>query len=231
VSKSGLPQSILAEQDKLELAKWLAIIAMAVDHYGKIVAPELYLPTHLVGRISFPLFAWIIGCRLAAKPSLASHYLKWLIPFAILSQPIFVIAGRGMLEGNILFTLTLGIVASDVIIRARNRRVEYMALPILAGLSFFVEFGLPGVASVVALRLMAERNLVLAAWAVGPVGVLANLSLSSGETSLLGLAALLASCIAVASIHFHVKLPRLPKMTFYVFYPTHLLALHLWDII
>ena len=48
-------------QADLELAKWIALITMAVDHYGKIVDDSVFLETHAIGRISFPLFAAIIG--------------------------------------------------------------------------------------------------------------------------------------------------------------------------
>ena len=63
---------------------------MFIDHYGKIVEPDLYLPTHAIGRLSFPLFATIIGTRLALRPDLAKRYLKRLLPWALVSQPVFV---------------------------------------------------------------------------------------------------------------------------------------------
>lgn len=85
---------------ELELAKWVAIATMAVDHYGKIVEPDLYEPTHMIGRVSFPLFAAIIGYRLAFTPRLAGTYLNRLVSWAIVSQPVYVIAGRERHEGE-----------------------------------------------------------------------------------------------------------------------------------
>ena len=104
-----------------------------------------------------------------------------------------------------------------------------LLLPVL-GLSLLVEFGPVGVASIVVLHLLAQRRFLLTAWAVGPLGALANISLTNSETSLLGLAALFASIIAIFTLRFDAHLPRLPKITFYAFYPLHLLALHLWGI-
>lgn len=81
---------------------------MAVDHYGKIVAADLYEPTHIIGRVSFPLFAAIIGYRLVFAPRLAGTYLERLVPWAIVSQPVYVIAGREWHEGHIHFSVALG---------------------------------------------------------------------------------------------------------------------------
>jgi hypothetical protein len=33
-------------QADLEIAKWAAVLTMAVDHYGKIVDPDVFLTTH-----------------------------------------------------------------------------------------------------------------------------------------------------------------------------------------
>ena len=69
---SDRPNGPVAHGD-LELAKWIALIAMVIDHYGKIVEPSLYLETHAIGRVSFPLFAAIVGTRLALHPSLGAR--------------------------------------------------------------------------------------------------------------------------------------------------------------
>ena len=95
----------------LEVAKWLALLSMTVDHWGKIAAPEHLTATHLIGRISFPLFAWIVGTRLAFSPELGNRYLRRLVPWAAVSQPVFVVAGRSWSELNILATLALGVAA------------------------------------------------------------------------------------------------------------------------
>ena len=96
-------------QSDFEIVKWLAIAAMAIDHYGKIVEPDLFEPTHAIGRIAFPLFATLIGLRIASHPHLAERYVMRLLPWAVVSQPVFVLAGRDWLEGNILITLVVGV--------------------------------------------------------------------------------------------------------------------------
>jgi len=60
---------------QLELLKWIALVAMTLDHYGKIVDPSIFEETHAIGRLAYPLFAWIIASRLSTKPALAQKYL------------------------------------------------------------------------------------------------------------------------------------------------------------
>jgi hypothetical protein len=231
VGEIGGKQGALGVQAQFEAAKWLAIVAMAIDHFGKIVAPDLYVLTHVIGRISFPLLAWIVACRLATRPGVARSYLIWLVPFALLSQPVFVLAGREIWDGNILFTLALGVGASVLIDQATEKKWGVLALLLVAALSMLVEFGPIGVATIVVLRLISERRFTLAAWAVGPIGVLANFSLSDPMLSLFGLAATFASPIAILTLRAVPDLPRIPKVGFYLFYPLHLLVLHLWDVL
>jgi hypothetical protein len=216
----------------LELAKWVAVVTMVVDHYGKIVAPELYMPTHAIGRVAFPLFAAIIGLRLALSPELAGRYLRRLLPWAVVSQPAFVVAGRGWTQGNILFTLALGVAA---VLTARALRGGRW-LPglggaaVCLGLSGLVEFGPAGVAAVPALALLAARTPRAAIWMIGPVGLVANLRLVAPYLTLADTTALIASGVALLSVALPLRLPRLPTHAFYALYPAHLLALHWLDL-
>lgn len=216
----------------LEVAKWLALLSMTVDHWGKIAAPEHLTATHLIGRISFPLFAWIVGTRLAVSPELGNRYLRRLVPWAVVSQPVFVVAGRSWSELNILATLALG-VAATLVLRDRAARFSFRstALFALIGLtSWFAEFGPLGVAAVPTTAILAGRQLGLGVWAAGPLGLLANLRNAVPPLALPDLAALLATPLAQLSLATRVRLPRLPIQAFYAYYPAHLYALHLIDL-
>jgi hypothetical protein len=220
-----------AESD-LEPAKWVAIVTMAIDHYGKIVDDSVFFETHAIGRVSFPLFAAIIAIRLAMRPEREMRYLRYLIPWAIVSQPVFVLAGRDWLDGNIFFTLALG-VAAILVWRRRAAMTDLSFAASIAAIllaSLFVEFGPVGVAMIPATAWLVTRSGFAGLAAVGPMGLAANLRPLWPPLEVADLGALFASPILMASMAAKIRLPRLPTQFFYAFYPGHLLALHFYDL-
>jgi len=215
----------------LEAAKWAALLAMTVDHYGKIVDPSVFVETHLIGRIAYPLFAGIIAMRLALSPGLVRRYVPALLAWAVVSQPVFVLAGRRWMEGNILFTLLLGVIAWQALHWVlRDRRLGgVLALATVGLLASHVEFGIAGVAMIPATAAVASSDADRALWAIGPFGVAANLVMQSPFLTPVDLFALVAGPIALLSPRLSTRLPRLPKHAFYAYYPLHLYALHLSD--
>jgi hypothetical protein len=230
--QSGSPPLPLSH-DALEAAKWIALVAMTIDHYGKIVNPDLGSVTHAIGRIAFPLFAGIIGLRIALSPTVVASYLRRLGFWAVLSQPVFVVAGRQWSEGNILFTLLLGVVADvGVVTLLRSRPLRAIALLAPAAVAAqYVEFGVAGVASVPLIaRAAAAAGSDAGLWLIGPVGVMSNLVLRSPYLSPVDLFALAATPVAIASASIRHAVPRLPRTAFYAYYPAHLYALHWLDL-
>jgi hypothetical protein len=213
----------------LELAKWIAILSMTVDHYGKIFDPPWYVITHVIGRPAFPLFCWIIATRLALTPRLGPTYLRRLLPWAIVSQPVWVLAGNDWWHGNILLTLALGVGMHQAIqVSAGSRWLRRILLPALMLLpSPLVDFGPVGVASIPLIAALAARNLSAGAWASGPVGLLGNAGIVTPFLKLADVSALLASPVAALSLRVALRMPRLPTHLFYAYYPGHLLVLHL----
>jgi hypothetical protein len=205
----GQPRQAFAQAD-LELAKWLALVTMAIDHYGKIVDDSVFLETNAIGRVSFPLFAAIIGIRLATRPELARRYLRYLIPWALVSQPVFVLVGREWHEGNIMFTLALGVLAAFVwrhpTLPEWSRSAAFAAI---LGASAFVDYGPIGVLMIPATAWLFGRSHTVGVAAVGPLGLAANLIPSSPPLQIADLAALLASPILFLSLKGQIRLPRL----------------------
>jgi len=206
---------------------------MAVDHYGKIVDPGAFEWTHAVGRVSFPLFAAIVAERLVLEPRLARRYLRRLAPWAVVSQPAYVLAGRHWSEGNILLTLLLGVLAVEALRAAGGRPLRCAAgVVAVAAASWFVEFGPPGVALIPlvwAVERRWGRGAVLAVLA--PAAVAVNATLEPPYLEAWDLPAALAPLVLWLGLRPRfAALPRLPTPAFYAFYPAHLLLLHLWDL-
>ncbi|MBM4401203.1 MAG: hypothetical protein FJ045_04550, partial [Crenarchaeota archaeon] len=72
-----------------EILKVTAIVTMTMDHIGDILYPgTLFL--HIIGRLAFPLFAYLIalGIESTKKPK---KYMMTLLSFALISQiPYFL---------------------------------------------------------------------------------------------------------------------------------------------
>ncbi len=216
----------------LELAKWLALATMAIDHYGKIVEPALIAETHAIGRLSFPLFAAIIALRLAEKPDRALRYAKRLLPWAVISQPAYVMAGREWFEGNVMFTLLAGVLAIWLIDRftASRRPYPLIAAAALAPAAWFTDFGTLGAAMIPVLCCLERARPDATLWATGPLALAANLVPSWPPLILADLPALASGAFLALTLKLDLNLPRLPTHMFYGFYPAHLLTFHLWDL-
>jgi hypothetical protein len=198
---------------------------MIVDHYGKIVDPSLYVPTHLIGRLAFPLFAWIIASRLALRPDLAMTYVRRLVPWALISQPVFWFAGREWYEVNILFELLAGVLVVAAINSFRRTwRTVAIALA-LAGIGWFFDYGPAGVLCIAAICLATRKSVVAGLAVLSAAGVLVNLPVTDTTSATFCVAALAASLVATLSLRAPPDLlPRLPTPFFYAFYPLHLLV-------
>lgn len=216
----------------LEPVKWVAIASMTVDHYGKIFEPSWYEATHMAGRLAFPLFCWIVATRLAISPRLGTTYLRRLLPWAIVSQPVWVLVGHDWWHGNVLLTLALGVgLHQTVCSGAASGRLARVALSALLMLpSPWVDFGPVGVAFVPLIAAWTARSGSVGAWAAGPVGVLSNAGLMPPFLKPSDAFALLAAPVAALSLRLRSPLPRLPALVFYAYFPAHLLLLHLIEV-
>lgn len=113
-----------------EQLKMIALITMLIDHTGAIVIPFLQgyarnmstyialegimVTMRLIGRISFPIFAFLIVNGFYHTSNRAKYLLRLSI-FALISEPFFDFAMFGtfleLTHQNIFFTLSLGLLA------------------------------------------------------------------------------------------------------------------------
>ena len=77
--------------------KILAVVSMIMDHLGyflgaqKLLSHEVYMLMRCTGRLAFPIFAFLmVNGWTHSRDRLA--YLKRLMGFALLSQPVYVLA-------------------------------------------------------------------------------------------------------------------------------------------
>ena len=90
----------------LDALKWLAVLLMVIDHINKFVLVDAVPIMFALGRVAMPLFAFVLGYRLAQSESLQNGVYQRvfvrLIAFGVLAigLTLFVRAWRGDPEFN-----------------------------------------------------------------------------------------------------------------------------------
>ena len=148
--------------------KVLAAVFMVIDHVGLFFFPNVIL-LRVVGRLSFPLFAWMIanGARHTRD---IDAYLWRLFACALISQVPFVVAnqiiGMPLWFFDVIFTLFLGLLAIKFIKRT-NRKTWWVfitAVCAVAAYAFNTDYGAFGVVCVVLFYLFYGDMKKLAIW-------------------------------------------------------------------
>lgn len=114
--------------------KWVAIVTMIIDHMGLFLFPQ-FLIFRMIGRISFPLFAWFIANG-AYHTHNIKKYLFRLYIFALVSQIPFLMANRLLdpqFSGlNVIATLFIGLAAIYFIQRTNDWKSWFVIAAICA---------------------------------------------------------------------------------------------------
>lgn len=143
--------------------KVIAIASMIVDHFGLFFFPHSAI-LHIIGRLSFPLIAWLIANGARHTHSIDT-YLQRLLVFACISQiPYeigFYLTGHHKLFLNVLFTLFFGLLAIRMM-RTSNTIFFKISAPIVcAGIAMMLnaDYGAAGVLSIVAFYIFFDNKL------------------------------------------------------------------------
>ena len=92
------------------LLKIIAMVAMIIDHLGAVFFAG-QAEFRVIGRMAFPLYAWcmVIGC---VKTRSMPRYILRTFVMALICQPLYMLAlGYQWQDLNILFLLTLALLA------------------------------------------------------------------------------------------------------------------------
>ena len=213
---------------------WLKIaatITMLIDHIGAFLFPEV-LALKIIGRLSFPIFAFFIaeGWK---HTSNKSKYALMLLLCAVISQiPYALITSWYKL--NIIFTFLLAILIIYLIESYKKHEIPNMIGLLLVSLFLLfteilgvVDYGIFGVALIVLLYFVKDRKLRLfVAMLVLVLLTLKNAAIfgfSQGNliqfTSIIGIVLLFFYNGGKGNLNL--------KYLFYTFYPAHLLIIYL----
>lgn len=226
--------------------KVIAMILMLLDHmWGTIIPGNQWMT--LVGRMAFPIFAFLI-VEGYIHTSDYKKYIKRLLIFGLLSEIPFNLIYTGSIifpfHQNVLFTLVLGLLIINEIDKIKNNKeIKLRVKSILKILLFllitiigFVDYGITGVLTIVIFYLFREFKF---AW----LGQLISLIL-------LYIVFFKGQSIIINIFNYEYFLPiqgmgvlsliliwlyngkkgnnsKLLKYIFYSFYPVHMLMLYL----
>ncbi len=155
--------------------KIIAILAMIVDHFALFFFPAS-IPLQIIGRLSFPLIAWLIANGAMHTKNIDRYILRILIFAAISQIPYelgFWLHGKNILFLNVLFTLTLGLIAIRILRTPQGSvlKAAGVSAAIAAGYFLNVDYGALGVLTIVVFYILYDRPaLMIAAQAVIYVG-------------------------------------------------------------
>lgn len=216
--KSIEPPRISLSNGTLEALKWFGVIAMTLDHVNRFILRDSYPSLYAVGRLAFPLFAFVLGWNLARPGVLDDASIKrivarLLIFGAIATIPYVGLLGLAWWKLNILFTLLFGAIIIFLCSRASLAAGSLACLLfLLAG--NYVDYNWAGIA------------LCVTSWAYSrqpswPVFCLWGATLVWLTAVNQHIATLLALPLLLIASRFDFSVPRF-QYFFYWYYPLHL---------
>lgn len=184
---------------QLSTLKWLGILTMTIDHIGALLFPEVLL-FRIIGRLALPCF--LIGVYEGTHRT--RHYGKYLgriLALGILSMAVTVE------PINVLFLFALFSVS------IRHRKLFLPALLI----SYFTEYGIYGFLLGWTIVWLKEKSIT-----EGTLMSILLTPLSGNPFQVLS-----GMVLPVLTRDWGWRLPRGPRLFFYVYYPLHLVVLRL----
>lgn len=210
----------------VELIKWVALLAMIIDHVGFVIFDQgKFSVPFSIGRIAFPLFAFVLAFKISAKRESEPKFLLGIVGrlfvFALVSTIPYYFAFRTIWPINVLFTLGLGVFSCYLVAEKMGRLKRWLGLSLVFFSSFLCDYFAPGVFLVLFSFIFFRRPTI-----AGFFVLMILLMLVAGMSfSYFGF---LAVPIFSISYFFGIQVP-LKKWFFYFFYPAHLMLLAAWN--
>ncbi|MBR3978435.1 MAG: hypothetical protein IKJ94_02285 [Oscillospiraceae bacterium] len=211
------------------LLKFLALVCMTVDHVGMVFFPE-YIVFRQIGRLAFPIFAYMIaeGCHHTHR---MGSYLGKMVLAGAVCQVVYYFFMDSLYQ-CVLVTFSLAIALIWLLKKAREGSGFWYFLSLcgigavyfvterlaayLPGTDYAVDYGFFGVMLPVAVYLGRTKGEKLALTAI----VLLALVMTTGAIQMYALLT-----IPLLALYNGKRGKGLGKYFFYVYYPLHLVVI------
>ncbi|MFA7054956.1 MAG: TraX family protein [Acholeplasmataceae bacterium] len=227
--------------NRMEL-KILALITMTIDHIGVFLIPntsEFYLYFRMIGRLAFPIFAFMIAEGYYHTKS-KKHYFLRLLSLAIVFEAvlylIYLIYGYNMTHipftenrvalVNIMWTLILGFLGLYVIDHY-HKKGSLLLIPLIV-LSYFSSYSFYGFGIILAFGLLKDmRKKELAFIFLTILYSLMPLLIPQGGFRGINYVQLFAITSIVFIHEYNGLMGKYKLRFFYLYYPIHIVVLFL----
>lgn len=142
--------------------KLIACITMVLDHMKLVIPGTQNIFTYCVGRIAFPIFAFLITQGYIHTKDL-NKYTKRLAIFGFVSQIPYAIMIKNVMVLNIMFTLLMGLFAITIYDKIKKKYISIpiCLLTILVGEFINVDYGWFGISLILILYIFRDRKKIL----------------------------------------------------------------------
>lgn len=213
------PPAIKINNGTLEALKWLAMIAMTIDHYNRFFWNTSSYTALSIGRLAMPLFAFIFAYNLARPEAFSQgiyhRVITRLIIFGLLATPAYM-SMRALTQIwplNIMFSFCLTAIILYLYEKKIKISLAFAIIVFLIG-GIFVEFAWQGIAFCLMCWTYCRKPSLLSLLAACFFCYMIA-TLNGNEWALMSL-----PLIALAT-QIKLAMPRIPYL-FYVYYPLHL---------
>lgn len=216
--------------------KMIALVAMTIDHIGCVLFPECQW-MRIVGRIAFPIFAYMIaeGCQYTR------NRLRYFLQIFLLGMGMQIVLWvfTASLYQSVFIAFSMSILLIYAIDRAKEKgkigdwaclllvvgsiAFLYLGLPrILQGTDYYIDYSMIGLAIPVLCYFVKKRILKMIALAIGLLG----LSLYYG-----GIQWFCLLSIPLLGLYNNKRGFVGFKYLFYLYYPAHLCILYAMEML
>lgn len=141
--------------------QWVAMLTMLIDHIGVVFFPD-QLWLRLIGRIAFPLYAYLIVIGYHRTRSYRNYVIR-LSLLAIISQPVYQWA-FDTTQLNVIVTLLVGLLLLKVLdMTAKSVPLQVIIAIAVIAISSFVslDYGAYGIILMLIFRYIRKEQLFL----------------------------------------------------------------------
>lgn len=206
--------------------KLIAMIIMAIDHTGAVLLPQV-IWLRIIGRLAFPIFAYMIAEGFYYTGS-KNRYLLRMGIFACITEPVFDLAfygGIGFVHQNVCFTFFIAIAGLYVIYIMQQKVANIVAARLISCIIIVIfafaaqllntDYGSFGVMLVYVYYMLRDNYLEKHAFStVFQIVCATGIQRYSAFST-------------IPLMLYNGKKGHGLKYMFYVFYPAHLLVLYL----